>query len=79
MGINRSFFIRYPPQLLSIPSSPSGITCRPDKKQPAEETALVNHIRECYQSMLPVDVELLHYYANELLRARGDNEPVGKN
>jgi hypothetical protein len=46
---------------------------------PAEETALVSHIRECYQSMLPVDVKLLHSYANELLRARGDDEPVGKN
>jgi hypothetical protein len=29
--------------------------------------------------MLPVDVELLYSYANELLRARGDDEPVGKN
>ena len=46
---------------------------------PAEETALVSHIRECYQSILPVDVKLLHSYANELLRARGDDEPVGKN
>ena len=38
-----------------------------------EEAALCNHIRECYESMLPVDVELLHYYANELLRERGEN------
>jgi hypothetical protein len=49
------------------------------KLSPAEETALVNHIIECYQLMLPLDVELLHYYANELCRAKGDHTPVGKN
>ena len=49
------------------------------KLSPAEETALVNHIIECYQSMLPLDVELLHYYANELCRAKGDYTFVGKN
>jgi hypothetical protein len=36
----------------------------------AEEIALYNHILECYQSHLSLDVELLHYYANELLQAR---------
>jgi hypothetical protein len=36
----------------------------------AEETALYNHILECYQSHLSLDVELFHYYANELLQAR---------
>jgi hypothetical protein len=49
------------------------------KLSPAEETALVNHIIECYQSMLPLDIELLHYYANELCRAKGDHTPVKKN
>jgi hypothetical protein len=44
-----------------------------------KEIALVNHIRECYQSMLPVDVKLFHSYANELLRARGDDKSVRKN
>jgi hypothetical protein len=29
--------------------------------------------------MLPLDVELLYYYANELCRAKGDYTPVGKN
>jgi hypothetical protein len=29
--------------------------------------------------MLPVDVELFHFYANELLRARGDDKSVRKN
>jgi hypothetical protein len=43
-----------------------------------EEAALYNHIRECYELMLLVDVELLYYYANELLRERGE-DPVGKN
>ena len=46
---------------------------------PAEEIAFINHIRECYQSILPVNVELFHSYANELLRARGDDESVKKN
>jgi hypothetical protein len=46
---------------------------------PAEEIALVSHIRECYQSILPVDVKLLYSYANELLRARRDDKPVRKN
>jgi hypothetical protein len=46
---------------------------------PAKETALINHIRECYQSILLVNIELLHYYANKLLRAREDNELIGKN
>jgi hypothetical protein len=36
----------------------------------AEETALYNHILECYQSHLSLDVKLLHHYANELLQAR---------
>ncbi len=49
------------------------------KLSPAEEKALVDHIIDCYKLMLPLDVELLHYYANELCRAKGDNEPVGKN
>jgi hypothetical protein len=35
-----------------------------------EKTALCNHILECYQSHLSLDVELLHYYVNELLQAR---------
>jgi hypothetical protein len=29
--------------------------------------------------MLPLDVELLHYYVNELCRAKGDHTLVGKN
>ena len=29
--------------------------------------------------MLSLDVKLLHYYANELCRAKGDHTPVGKN
>ena len=45
----------------------------------AEETALVSHIRECYQSILPVDVKLFYSYANELLRAREDDKSVRKN
>jgi hypothetical protein len=36
----------------------------------AEETVLCQYIRECYQSHLSFDVELLHYYANHLLQAR---------
>jgi hypothetical protein len=36
----------------------------------AEETALCNHILECYESHLSLDVKLLHHYANELLQAR---------
>jgi hypothetical protein len=36
----------------------------------AEETALYNHILECYESHLSLDVELLYHYANELLQAR---------
>jgi hypothetical protein len=32
-----------------------------------EEIVLCQHIRECYQSHLFFDVELLHYYANHLL------------
>jgi hypothetical protein len=36
----------------------------------AEETVLCNHIRECYASHLSFDVKLLHYYANQLLKAR---------
>jgi hypothetical protein len=46
---------------------------------PAKETAFINHIRECYQSMLPVNVKLFYYYANKLLRAREDDKPVRKN
>jgi hypothetical protein len=29
--------------------------------------------------MLSLNVELLHYYANELCRAKGDDELIGKN
>jgi hypothetical protein len=36
----------------------------------AEETVLCQHIRECYQSHLSFDVEVLHYYVNYLLQAR---------
>jgi hypothetical protein len=36
----------------------------------AKETALCNHILECYQSHLSLNVELFHHYANELLQAR---------
>jgi hypothetical protein len=46
---------------------------------PVKETAFINHIREYYQSILPVDVKLFYFYANELLRARGDDKPVKKN
>jgi hypothetical protein len=49
------------------------------KLSPAEKIAFISHIRECYQSILPVDVKLLHFYANELLRARGDDKSVRKN
>jgi iron-sulfur cluster repair protein YtfE (RIC family) len=49
------------------------------KLSPAEEIALINHIIEYYQSMLPLNVELLYYYANKLCRAKGDHTPVGKN
>jgi len=49
------------------------------KLSPAEETALINHIIECYQSMLSLNIELLHYYANELCRAKEDHTPVRKN
>jgi hypothetical protein len=41
----------------------------------AEEVVLCNHIRECYQSHLSFDLELLHYYANELLQARVGSLP----
>ena len=40
----------------------------------AEEAALCQHIRECYEAMLPVNVELLHYYANKLLREREEDQ-----
>ena len=49
------------------------------KLTPAEEKTLVDHIINYYKLMLPLDVELLHYYANELCRAKGDNKPVKKN
>jgi hypothetical protein len=29
--------------------------------------------------MLPLDIKLLYYYANELCRAKGDHTPVKKN
>jgi hypothetical protein len=29
--------------------------------------------------MLPLNVELLYYYANELCRAKGDHKPIRKN
>jgi hypothetical protein len=49
----------------------------------AEETALYNHILECYQSHLSLDVELLHHYTNELLQARlgplREEDKVGTN
>jgi hypothetical protein len=36
----------------------------------AEKIVLCQHIRECYQSHLSFNVELLHYYANHLLQVR---------
>jgi hypothetical protein len=49
----------------------------------AEETALCNHILECYQSHLSLDIELFHHYANELLQARlgslREEDKVGTN
>jgi hypothetical protein len=36
----------------------------------AKEIVLCQHIRECYQSHLSFDVEVLHYYVNYLLQAR---------
>jgi hypothetical protein len=36
----------------------------------AKETALYNHILECYESHLSLNVKLLYYYTNKLLQAR---------
>ncbi len=49
------------------------------KLTPAEEKVLIDHIINCYKSMLPLDIKLLYYYANKLCRAKGDNELVKKN
>ncbi len=57
----------------------SDVYIEQQKFTPAEEKALVDYIIDCYKLMLPLDVELLYYYANELCRAKGDNKLGGKN
>ncbi len=49
------------------------------KLTPAEKKTLINHIINYYKLILPLDIKLLHYYANKLCRAKGNNKPVGKN
>ncbi len=44
-----------------------------------KKIALVNHIIECYQLILSLDVELFYYYANKLCRAKGDYTLIKKN
>ena len=56
----------------------SDIYIKQQNLSPAEKKALINHIIDCYKLMLPLDVELLHYYANELCRAKGDNKLLEK-
>ncbi len=57
----------------------SNIYIEQQKLTPAEEKALVNHIIDCYKLILSLNVKLLYYYANELCRAKEDNELVEKN
>ena len=57
----------------------SDIYIEQQKLTPAEEKALINHIINYYKLILPLDVELLYYYVNELCRVKKDNELVEKN
>jgi len=57
----------------------SNIYIKQQKLSPAEEKALINHIINYYKSILPLNIKLFYYYANELYRAKEDNKPVGKN
>ena len=57
----------------------SDIYIEQQKLTPAEEKALIDYIINYYKLMLPLDVEFFYYYANELCRAKGDNELVKKN
>ena len=49
------------------------------KLTPIEETALKDHIHDCFQSGLSLTPKLLREYANELCRTKGDDKEVGKN
>src|SRR6266536_5180970 len=57
----------------------SDIYIEQQKLTPAEEKALINHIINYYKLILPLDIKLLHYYANKLCRVKGDNKPIEKN
>ena len=45
---------------------------------PGEEAALERHIHRCYGSGLALTTPLLRGFANELLKAKGSDELVGK-
>ena len=45
----------------------------------AEKKTLINHIINYYKLILPLNIKLLHYYANKLCRAKGDNKLIKKN
>jgi intergrase/recombinase len=49
------------------------------KLTPIEEAVLKDHIHDCFQSGLSLSPKLLREYVNELCRAKGDFEEVGKN
>jgi hypothetical protein len=49
------------------------------KLTPIEEAALKDHIHNCFQSEFSFSPKLFREYANELCRAKGDFEEVGKN
>jgi hypothetical protein len=49
------------------------------KLTPIEEAALKDHIHDCFQLGLSLSPKLLREYANELCKAKGDFEEVGKN
>jgi len=45
---------------------------------PGEKAALERHIHRCYGSGLAFTIPLFHDFANELLKAKGSDESVGK-
>jgi hypothetical protein len=49
------------------------------KLTPIEEVALKDHIYDCFQLEFFLSPKLFREYANELCRAKGDFEKVGKN
>jgi hypothetical protein len=57
----------------------SDLAIEHQKLTPIEEAALKDHIHDFFQSGLSLSPKLLREYANELCRAKGDFEEVGKN